>query len=102
MVSGFVLSLSLKGRFCDLGFGFDYNFSCDNEKQQVFETWVFNDKYIDMVNSKNLSFTLGHNFFSGMNEDEYKVYMGLKPISLASIVDSIKNRVCKVKCLRDK
>lgn len=102
LLPALVCSLSLKERFDDWVIEFDHSFLDDIEKQQVFETWVSNDKYIDMVNSKNLSFTLGHNYFSGMNEDEYKKYMGLKPISLPSIVDSIKNKVCKVKCLRDK
>lgn len=33
----------------------------------IFDNWVENDKYIKEVNSKNLSYTLGHNAYSGMN-----------------------------------
>lgn len=42
----------------------------------IFDNWVENDKYIKEVNSKNLSYTLGHNAYSGMNIEEFSELMG--------------------------
>jgi hypothetical protein len=37
----------------------------------LLDTWVSNDQYIDMVNSMDLTYRLGHNYFSGMNIVDY-------------------------------
>ena len=37
----------------------------------LLDKWVSNDRYIDMVNSMELSYRLGHNYFSGMNIVDY-------------------------------
>jgi len=42
----------------------------------LFENWISNDKYIEEVNDKNLTYTLGHNAYSGMNSEEFSEYMG--------------------------
>lgn len=42
----------------------------------VFDNWISNDKYIQEVNDKNLTYTLGHNAFSGMNSEEFGEFMG--------------------------
>lgn len=34
--------------------------------------WIDNDDYIERVNARNLSYTLGHNQFSGMSLDEFR------------------------------
>ena len=44
----------------------------------IFNNWVDNDKYIELTNSKNLSYTLGHNAYSGMNLEEFGELMGFK------------------------
>jgi len=44
----------------------------------IFENWLFNDKYILDVNSQNLTYTLGHNAYSGLNSDEFSELMGFK------------------------
>ncbi len=42
----------------------------------LFDNWISNDKYIEEVNGKNLTYTLGHNAFSGMDSEEFGEYMG--------------------------
>ncbi len=42
----------------------------------IFDNWISNDKYIEEVNGKNLTYTLGHNAFSGMDSEEFGQYMG--------------------------
>jgi hypothetical protein len=37
----------------------------------LLDKWVSNDRYIAMVNSMELSYRLGHNYFSGMNIVDY-------------------------------
>ena len=43
---------------------------------RAFDNWVENDRHIEDTNFKNLSYTLGHNQFSGMDETEFALYMG--------------------------
>lgn len=43
----------------------------------MFNNWIENDRYIDMINAQNLSYTLGHNHFSAMNRDEFADYVRL-------------------------
>lgn len=50
----------------------------DHHLVHMFENWLSNDKYIFETNSKNLTYTLGHNAFSGMNSSEFSEYMGFK------------------------
>jgi C1A family cysteine protease len=42
----------------------------------IYNKWLSNDKYIEEINNKNLTFTLGHNQFSGMDSDEFREYIG--------------------------
>jgi len=48
----------------------------DTHLAHLFENWVSNDIYIETINSANLSYSLGHNQFSGMNQEEFGAYMG--------------------------
>jgi C1A family cysteine protease len=41
------------------------------------ENWLENDYFINEVNNQNLSYTLGHNHYSGMNNKEYIEYVNL-------------------------
>ena len=46
----------------------------------VFKKWVANHKFIEEVNSKNLTYKLGHNQFSGMDSSEFSQYLGISRI----------------------
>jgi C1A family cysteine protease len=41
----------------------------------VLKKWMINDQYIDLVNSHNKSYQLGHNQFSGMDEFDFIHYV---------------------------
>ena len=43
----------------------------DHELLHILENWKNNDRIIADTNSKNLSYTLGHNAFSGMSSEEF-------------------------------
>lgn len=45
---------------------------------RIFNNWLDNDKYITETNARNLSYTLGHNAYSGMNLEEFGELMGFK------------------------
>ncbi len=42
----------------------------------IFDNWISNDKYIEEVNGKNLTYTLGHNAYSGYSIEEFGQFMG--------------------------
>jgi len=46
----------------------------------VFQKWISNHKYIESTNSQNLTYTLGHNPFSGMDSNDFRTYLGLSTI----------------------
>jgi C1A family cysteine protease len=46
--------------------------------EKVFDNWVSNDKFIELTNSQNLTYTLGHNLYSGLNSNEFNQFMGFK------------------------
>lgn len=50
----------------------------DTHLVKMFQNWLSNDKFIFETNSKNLSWTLGHNAFSGMNVEEFSEFMGFR------------------------
>jgi hypothetical protein len=45
-------------------------------QNSVFGKWLSNDKFITEINGRNLTYTLGHNHFSGMDSDEFRNYLG--------------------------
>jgi C1A family cysteine protease len=45
--------------------------------ESTLSKWVENDKFIEEMNGKNLTYTLGHNHFSGMDSVEFSKYIGL-------------------------
>lgn len=47
----------------------------DHELLHILENWKNNDRIIADTNAKNLSYTLGHNAFSGMSSDEFAEHM---------------------------
>lgn len=46
----------------------------------VFQKWISNHKYIESTNSHNLTYTLGHNHFSGMDTNDFRDYLSLSTI----------------------
>tara|TARA_B100000900_G_scaffold245533_1_gene208742 strand:- start:2495 stop:3586 length:1092 start_codon:yes stop_codon:yes gene_type:complete len=86
---------------------YEQKFNNEEHRQHVFINWVENDKYIETVNAQNMTYTLGHNHLSGMNEEEYKNYMGLlsmeeQPYALDMINrKDIKTAVCITKVLKE-
>ncbi len=50
----------------------------DHHLAHMFENWLDNDKFIEFTNSRNLTYTLGHNAYSGMNTEEFSEFMGFK------------------------
>lgn len=66
----------LEDRFENWVGEFKMRFESDNHRENVFRNWVSNDEYITQVNARNLSYTLGHNHLSGMNDEEYRSYLG--------------------------
>ena len=48
----------------------------DHHLAHMFENWLSNDKFIIETNSLNLTYTLGHNAYSGMNSGEFGEFMG--------------------------
>lgn len=80
----------------------------DVHKEQIFNTWTTNDKYIDDMNSRNLTYTLGHNQFSGMSSDEFNNFMGFQfnlekidPSKIESKIHHVKTKIHEIKCLKD-
>jgi C1A family cysteine protease len=54
---------------------FRVKFESDHHFLSVYEKWVSNDDYITEVNSQNLTFSLGHNQFSGMDTEDFSEYL---------------------------
>ena len=68
----------LMSRFSEWMAKHDIRADSDSVLARMFSNWVDNDKYIKHVNSQNLSYTLGHNAFSGMDSEEFSQFMGFK------------------------
>ena len=49
----------------------EHNYKLDENKYDlVFQNWKDNEDYINEVNLRNVSYTLGHNKYSGMSSLE--------------------------------
>ena len=60
--------------FSDWANDFGIQFTNDTHRSIIYRKWLDNDKFIHQINSLNLSYTLGHNQFSGMDIDEFRVW----------------------------
>jgi len=49
-----------------------------SERGHIFNNWRENDEFIKEVNAKNLTYTLGHNKYSGLSSNEFSHFMGLR------------------------
>ena len=70
-------SSSLLERFEDWRVEHNIHFLNDVERENTLRKWSLNDKFIQETNAKNLTYTLGHNQFSGMDSNEFSQYLGL-------------------------
>jgi len=73
-----------------------FNIETRNEDHlaHIFDNWISNNKYIEEMNGKNLSYTLGHNAFSGMDSGEFGQYMGFeynKDVSFKGLRGSVNS-----------
>lgn len=50
----------------------------ENHLAKIFNNWILNDQYISEINNRNLTYTLGHNAYSGMNLEEFSEFMGFR------------------------
>lgn len=82
LLSFFILSQSsLIELFENWTHEFSIRFTNKHHFNQIFHTWTQNHKFIHEINAKNLTYTLGHNQFSGMNSEQFRVFMGFdKPV----------------------
>jgi C1A family cysteine protease len=51
----------------------------------MFESWVENHLFIEKTNTMNLSYQMGHNQFSGMNQTEYVQWLRGGPLQVINV-----------------
>ena len=72
------------------------------DKERMMDIWIENDKYIEEINSRNLTYKLGHNQYSGMNNEEYRKFLGRKSSEeRKERREVIKKKIDEVKCIKD-
>ena len=83
---------------------FQVTINDNKHKEHLFFNWVVNDKVIEETNARNLTYSLGHNHFSGMDSNEFSEYMGFQDNAntLGSHINisKLKERLAEVKCLK--
>lgn len=47
--------------------------------ESLLQKWISNDLFIEIINSDNRTYVLGHNQFSGMDSQEFSNYLGFIP-----------------------
>ena len=67
---------SLINTFEDWVHKFEIKFHDEIHFISVYRIWNENNNFIEKINSMNLSYTLGHNQFSGMDEVQFRDYLG--------------------------
>lgn len=55
---------------------YNYDVYSGNKYIDLFDKWVSNHRFIEETNSKNLTYTLGHNQFSAMDLNDFRTYLG--------------------------
>ncbi len=69
-------SASIFDRFEEWSNKFQIQFLNNDHMMQTYAKWIINDKFIETSNFQNLTYTLGHNQFSGMDRDDFRHYLG--------------------------
>jgi C1A family cysteine protease len=67
---------SFMNRFIDWVRDFNIEFRNDEHFDNIYQKWLSNDKFIEEINGKNLTYDLGHNQFSGMDDEDFRKYLG--------------------------
>lgn len=67
---------SLIDTFEDWVHKYEVKFHDEIHFSSVYRIWTENNNFIEKINSMNLSYTLGHNQFSGMDEVQFRNYLG--------------------------
>jgi C1A family cysteine protease len=80
---------SLINRFTEWAEFFNIEFKSDDHFHTSYQNWQSNDKFIEEVNGKNLSYVLGHNQFSGMNSDDFRQYLGYSGVPMERIFNKL-------------
>lgn len=77
LVSGFASAEMSPGeRFNEWLDTFDIYLEDNISHFTTFDKWLDNDEFINNFNAKNATHVLGHNQFSGMDRNDYKLYLG--------------------------
>lgn len=100
-VIGNIIHGSIRDKFEDWVSYHHMHFEGDVHEESTFAKWLVNDKYIDQINIQNLTYTLGHNQFSGMDSDEFGKFMTYsnKELRIDDSFDKIHNKNSDVMCL---
>lgn len=73
---GLVNGSSFLDRFHAWADKFKIHFNDEAHMMEIYAKWAANDKIIEITNAQNLTYTLGHNQFSGMDLIEFTQYLG--------------------------
>jgi len=75
-----VIENSIYGRpFVNWMSHYEMTFDSESHMLLVFSKWVANHVYIEQTNAKNMTYQLGHNQFSGMDNEEFRNYLATIP-----------------------
>jgi C1A family cysteine protease len=107
VVNAFHPDFPLQERFNEWASEFRVSFDSDQHYRTVYNNWELNHKYIEFVNNDNRTYTLGHNQFSGMSDEEYTTFLNTdlmnRGVELASFdgskIDKVKEGLDEAKCL---
>jgi len=80
---------SLINRFTEWVEFFNIEFKSDEHFHDIYKKWQSNDKFIEEVNGKNLSYLLGHNQFSGMDSEDFRQYLGYSGVPMDRIFNKL-------------
>jgi C1A family cysteine protease len=72
---------------------FQINVNDNEHYETLLKKWIDNHKYIENINSQNLTYVLGHNQFSAMDSVDFSLYLGLASGLLKNnnLLDNIKH-----------
>ena len=73
-------SASIIDKFENWARNFEIKFRDLEHHNYVFRVWAENDKFIETTNSRNASYELGHNQFSGMTSEEFREFLGYSAV----------------------
>jgi C1A family cysteine protease len=85
-----VASGSLIDKFEDWIREFKIKFETYKHYDSMLEKWIENHKFIEEINSKNLTYKLGHNQFSGMDSTEFRSYLGVSKLLFEENKNTVK------------